>query len=314
MLTIRRLLVAAIVVLAAVACGRAQNNIAPGYLGLMLDDRPWDIDGVPVMRVHPRTPAALAGFQVGDIVVTCNGSRIRDVGDFARAIYQVPVGGTAVIEVQRGGNLFELTATLSDVPNTPLENFRPPVAPEISTNRLRDGRPMLGLVVGVMQTRSYGTFGSLRQWGVVVEDIVPDSPAEQYRVPRGAILTSINGLSIRSPDDVFAIMEEVDPARPVELTYVLGGSAYRQLIPLSAGDTIEPRGVAKPPEEGIVIEPPPEPAPPAADDTLPELPPPDRPSADDVRAMRSELETLRRRAAEIQAELDAIKRDAAKPK
>jgi S1-C subfamily serine protease len=116
--TTPRLLVAAIVVLTSVACGRAQDAVAPGYLGLMLDDRPWDIDGVPVMRVHPRTPAALAGFQVGDIVVTCNGARIRDVGDFARAIYQVPVGGQAVIEVQRGGNLFELTATLSDVPNT----------------------------------------------------------------------------------------------------------------------------------------------------------------------------------------------------
>jgi len=238
------------------------------------------------------------------------------------------------MEVQRGRELFELTAVLSTDPDFPLDNLRPPVAPDpystpdISTNRLRDGRPMLGLVVGTIQTRSYGAYGSLRQWGVVVEDIVPGSPAEQNRVPRGAVLTSINGLAIRAPDDVFAIMEQVPVDRPVELTYVYGGSAYRQLIPLTQPE-VTPRDVAKPLEEGVVIEAPREPTPavpnPAEeprDDALPELPPPDplpeddvrlpsrvAPTPEEVRAMRSELDTLRRRATEIETEINALKRD-----
>jgi hypothetical protein len=150
------------------------------------------------------------------------------------------------------------------------------------------------------------------------------------------VLTSINGLAIRSPDDVFAIMEEVDIDRPVELSYVLGGSAYRQQIPLAVmadGGNVDsrpttPYGVAKPLEEGIVIEPPYDPAPPVAgigEDGLPELPPPApvppadvrlpapaTGSPDDVRVMRSELEELRRRAATIQTELDAIRRAASR--
>ena len=238
------------------------------------------------------------------------------------------------MEVQRGRELFELTAVLSTDPSFPLENFRPPVAPDpydtpdISTNRLRDGRPMLGLVVGTIQTRSYGAYGSLRQWGVVVEDIVPGSPAEEHRVPRGAVLTSINGLAIRSPEDVFAIMEQVPVDRPVELAFVYGGSAYRQVIPLTQPD-VTPRDVAKPLDEGIVIEAPREPTPAAPtpaieprDDGLPELPLPEddvrlpsrvAPTPEEVRAMRSELDTLRRRAVEIEDEINALKRDAATP-
>ena len=67
-------LVAALVVVVASADGFAQVQNSRGYLGLMLDDRPWNIGGVPVMRVHPRTPADVAGFQVGDIVISCNGA------------------------------------------------------------------------------------------------------------------------------------------------------------------------------------------------------------------------------------------------
>jgi membrane-associated protease RseP (regulator of RpoE activity) len=322
----RRCSLIALVWLIVSQASNAHDPVAPGYLGLMLDDRPWNIGGVPVMRVHPRTPAEAAGFQVGDLVVSCNGARVESINDFARAIYQVGIGEQAVIQVQRGRQLFELTAVLSSGPNMPLENFRPPVEPEFSTDHLRDRRPILGLVVAAVQTRSYGLFGSLRQWGVIVEDIVPNSPAAQHRVPRGAILTSINGLPIRSTDDVFAIMEQVPVDRPVELTYIVGGSAYRQLVPLSSP---EPRAVAKPLDEGVVIESPDvaPPAPEPSPDPLPDLPPPDprpadevrlpkpaAPTPEEVREMRSELEVLRRRAAEIQAEIDAIKRDASPPK
>jgi hypothetical protein len=124
-------------------------------------------------------------------------------------------------------------------------------------------------------------------------------------------------------------MEQVAVDRPVELTYVLGGSAYRQLIPLT--DAQAPSyEVAKPLEEGVAIESPEEPTPvdePSLD-PLPEIPlPPDprpeedvrlptraAPTPEDVRAMRSELEELRLRAKKIQAEIDAIKLESAKPK
>src|SRR5216683_3468937 len=56
------------------------------------------------------SPAAAAGFKVGDLIISIDGSKIDNFGDVQRIVNFSP-GLTLMIEVDRGGALFTLKAT-----------------------------------------------------------------------------------------------------------------------------------------------------------------------------------------------------------
>src|SRR5712664_3908818 len=62
-----------------------------------------------IAAVEPNSPAAAAGFKVGDVIVSIDGTKIDNFGDVQRIVNFSP-GVTLMIEVDRGGSLFTLKA------------------------------------------------------------------------------------------------------------------------------------------------------------------------------------------------------------
>src|SRR5215831_12445178 len=60
-----------------------------------------------IAAVEPNSPAAAAGFKVGDLIVSIDGSKIDNFGDVQR-IVNFSAGRTLMIEVDRGGALITL--------------------------------------------------------------------------------------------------------------------------------------------------------------------------------------------------------------
>src|SRR5215467_10629182 len=63
-----------------------------------------------IAAVEPNSPAAAAGFKVGDVIVSIDGSKIDNFADVQRIVNFSP-GTTLTIEVDRDGALFTLKAT-----------------------------------------------------------------------------------------------------------------------------------------------------------------------------------------------------------
>jgi regulator of sigma E protease len=63
-----------------------------------------------IAAVEPSSPAAAAGFKVGDLIVSIDGKAIDNFGDVQR-IVNVSPGSTLTIVVDRGGALYTLKAT-----------------------------------------------------------------------------------------------------------------------------------------------------------------------------------------------------------
>jgi regulator of sigma E protease len=63
-----------------------------------------------IAAVEPNSPAAAAGFKVGDLIVSIDGSKIDNFGDVQRVVNFSP-GETLTVVVDRGGSLFTLKAT-----------------------------------------------------------------------------------------------------------------------------------------------------------------------------------------------------------
>ena len=78
--------------------------------------RPWlganllDLDGqLVVRRVAPEGPAAAAGIQHGDRIVAIDGSTVRDLADFYRALWgRGEAGITVELTVNRQGEQHEI--------------------------------------------------------------------------------------------------------------------------------------------------------------------------------------------------------------
>jgi membrane-associated protease RseP (regulator of RpoE activity) len=76
-----------------VAAPPSPAEAGPGWLGVSLVGRGPGEPGVVVGNVLRRSPAALAGLQVGDVVVGINDQRVASPEQFSRLIAESGAGG-----------------------------------------------------------------------------------------------------------------------------------------------------------------------------------------------------------------------------
>jgi thiol-disulfide isomerase/thioredoxin len=74
----------------------------PGWLGVALSGRPLDQPGAVISNVLRRSPAALSGLEVGDIVLGVNAEPVLDPTQLSRFIGGMGAGGRVNLMVQRG--------------------------------------------------------------------------------------------------------------------------------------------------------------------------------------------------------------------
>ncbi len=92
-----------------------EGRVAHAWLGIGAVDRPLD-QGVVVEHVEPNSPAARAGLQPGDVVVTVGGRKIRSSEDIARLVRARRPGDKLKVVVRRGGVQIRVTARLGEAP------------------------------------------------------------------------------------------------------------------------------------------------------------------------------------------------------
>jgi serine protease Do len=74
-----------------------------GYLGMALRPTPPTVFGVLVAAVEPRSPAALAGIEAGDLVVAFDGEPVAEPAGLVLQLTRAPIGSTVPLEVVRDG-------------------------------------------------------------------------------------------------------------------------------------------------------------------------------------------------------------------
>jgi hypothetical protein len=85
---------------AATTSIKAQTPDGKPFLGVAPFDLPFGV-GVQINRVDPNTPAAAAGFQIGDLVQSYNGQPVTSADQFSALILQTKPGTLVRIEIKR---------------------------------------------------------------------------------------------------------------------------------------------------------------------------------------------------------------------
>lgn len=211
---------------------------APGYLGILfLDLTDKQVSslhlkggrGVEVMMVDHDGPAGKAGLRVHDVIVSLNGQMISGADQLRRMIHDAGVGTEIALGVVRGGRQVAVNAQLAyrgEVEREALAKVALPdrlddggdpvvsgfvegydAAPAASANsghgagfllQMLHSAPFTGLELEAMEPQLAMYFGSSTGGGLLVEAVVPDSPAAQVGLRAGDVVLSVDSIVVKS--------------------------------------------------------------------------------------------------------------------
>jgi serine protease Do len=166
--------------------------------------------GVVVAGVTPGSPAARAGVQPGDALLTARGRPLRNAFDWEARLLDLRVGEVLPLRIRRGSRELDLRLTVADLPDA--------TAPRVQV--LRD----LQLVTLTPAIR--GERGIWAQAGAVVYDLSPEM-AEVLGLQRGDVIMQVNRTPVRSAEDAARAVDYYAGRGPMTLFFEREGQVFR---------------------------------------------------------------------------------------
>ncbi|MBD3653578.1 MAG: trypsin-like peptidase domain-containing protein [Kangiella sp.] len=173
-----------------------------GYLGVQFGPIDQDkadafgldeVGGSLVTRVYPDSAAAKAGLQEGDVVIAVDGKPVRKAQDLPYYIGQKMPGDKAKLKVVRNGKERNIEAVLTDGAGRVVA--------------IDNGRNQLGIRVQALRDDLQEAYGI--RHGVVVSEVMEQSPAALAGIQNGDIIQKLHRTPIRSIDDYQAALADL---------------------------------------------------------------------------------------------------------
>lgn len=222
--------------------GVIASGIGGGYLGIQTQDISSDnfakyglseVRGVAVTKVSEDSPAAKGGIRAGDVILKFNGEEVSSYRKLTRLIMETAPDHKVVLRVFRSGGEEEITVTVGKRDVTAfqtggigVENFpsapqvmripRVPRAPlpngELNSRGgfiLRSApRRQIGINTTVLSAQLADYFGISGTKGLLIDEVLADSPAAKAGLKAGDVIVEANGRQITSEIELIKIVSE----------------------------------------------------------------------------------------------------------
>jgi serine protease Do len=149
--------------------------------------------GALVSSVEKDSPAAKAGVEPGDVILSIDGKPISRSIDLSTYVAEVRPGAAAKLDIWRNGKSLEKKVTVGEAKATK-------VAAADASGEV-GGR--LGVAVRPLDSDEEKQAGV--QGGLLVEDV--SGPAAKAGIQPGDIILALNGLPVKSPDELRRLVE-----------------------------------------------------------------------------------------------------------
>ena len=172
-----------------------------------------DTQGALVASVTEGGPAAAAGIEPGDVILSFNDRPVTEMRRLPRLVADTPVNNRVDVEVWRRGSLVTVGVTLGELEAAEdaglLASLTDPGEPPVEEQNLDElGLSLSGLTEAL--EREYGIDPSTE--GVVITEVTPDSPAEEKGLNPGEVILEVGQEKVESPADVSRMVEEAREA------------------------------------------------------------------------------------------------------
>ena len=156
---------------------------------LNLSDKPDGQYGALVSEVQADSPADVAGIHPGDLIVEFDGQAIGTVSDLSRLVKKTKPGSDVTINVVRGDETISLTTRIKVLAgaDTEMKTAENDMAENESTNA------QFGVTLAELNSDLRSKFRLDESVvGVIILDVVPDSPADKSGLQMGDVIKSID--------------------------------------------------------------------------------------------------------------------------
>jgi len=167
--------------------------------------------GALVASVVANSPAARAGLKSSDLITAIDGQTVEDPNAFDYRFATHPLGGTAQVDIQRGGKPYRVNVALE-------------TAPDVGRNEivLTSRSPFQGAkVANISPAVADEMHLDADTEGVVVTEIAEDSTAANVGFQKGDIILAVNNTKVAKTSDLEKATSQ--SARVWRITLVRGG-------------------------------------------------------------------------------------------
>jgi len=223
-----------------VSTQRTAQPHKPGYLGIGFHDAAGR--GVEIILVDHDGPAGKAGLRPHDIVMSLNGQPTNTADALSRMIHEAEPGTVVILSYLRDGKTMSGSVRLADQAEVeravrarvateaqvresdpPVSEFAPdpPVASPAPASKgffssvLHSG-PFTGLGLQTMEPQLAEFFGDTQGIGLLVQMVVPGSPAAVAGLRAGDVVLRADTVPLRSPSD-WSKRLRTNPGQPIVL-------------------------------------------------------------------------------------------------
>ncbi len=183
----------------------ATGTVRRGLLGVNIQDVTPEIaatfglpgnSGALVSQVSPDSAAERAGIQIEDVIVSINGTRLRDSGSLKNAIGLLPPGQSVAVGLIRDGREQTVTAVLGELAPAAAVTAAPPQEEATELDAVFEGAEL------VDNSSPNGLPG------LVVARVDPGSPAAERGLRPGDVITKVNRVRVRTLAEALPLMED----------------------------------------------------------------------------------------------------------
>ncbi len=198
---------------------KTKGAVTRGRLGVMIQKITPELaksfnlsqnEGALVGDVIKGSPAEISGIERGDVIVEFNGHPVKTMEELPKLVAQTRPGSEVDVVVVRDGKRKVVKTTIDK-----LEEVG-----EIASSKIED----MGLRVQDITPELMQSLDLDSQDGVLVADVIFDSPANAAGVRRGDVITEINREKINNLNDFQGKMNRLDTEDTLLLLIKRGGS------------------------------------------------------------------------------------------
>jgi serine protease Do len=170
------------------------------------------VAGAVIASVTPNEPAARAGLQLGDVIVSVDGTPIRTDTDLQAQVARYHPGDRVRIGYIRYGESREAAVQLGE--------FEARRDNTLASDRPTSGARLLGLRVAAVPDEIARRPTWRREWRVVISEVENYGPLHGQQILPGHIVLQLNGRDITSPRDVERMAAGLREGEVVSIVYV----------------------------------------------------------------------------------------------
>lgn len=243
----------------AVSSSAGEESEKSGWLGVYLQrltpdlrealDLPSDV-GVLVKKVAEDSPAEKAGLQMGDVILKYDNKTVTSPGRLSRLIRKTSPGEKVKVRISRHGQEKTLTVEIGEREEEEEESYT--LYGDFDLSELPDiichwlGPDLwLGIRTVDLTDQLAKYFGIEDGRGVLISEVLKNSPAEDAGLKAGDVIFRADGERIDDTPDLHEVMDRHEEGEEMKLVVIRQGKEKKLTVILEEPPSRFKRGLAK---------------------------------------------------------------------